>query len=265
MIILKGWVYPNWGDAINEELVRLITGEKPAFIRGDAVVRVPNYLVVGSIIHFTDHESIVWGAGVLDTGTTFGFAKPKKVCAVRGPKTRDHLLKYDIVCPEVYGDPVLLLPRYYQPKVQKRYKLGIVTHWKDEEAMPYLKNVPNDVLYISSVTGFDHVYDYIDLINSCEKIASSSLHGVICADAYGIPAIRVWFREDSAEFKFEDYFRSVGRPLNEPLRLDRIDTKKILESFYKYNVSIDLDKLLDACPFKRRSYGKRKNEKTNVG
>ncbi len=236
---------PNWGDAINGEIVRLITGIKPEVHLGKEILFEDNYLVVGSIIHFCDNNSIVWGAGVLDEGTDFENYRPKKVCAVRGPKSRDHLLKYGIYCPEVYGDPALLFPKYYQPKVTKKYKLGIVPHWEDEflSIVDPMK-LDDGVIKIRHDVG---IYKFIDLINSCEKIASSSLHGLICADAYGIPAIRIWFQKHF-EFKFEDYALSVGRP-HEFLPLSQIDTKKILGSFYPYEVKINTDKLLEACPF----------------
>ena len=248
-MIIKTWLQENWGDSINKEIVRLISGVEPLVVRGDTIVDEDNYLVVGSIIHFTDHHSIVWGAGILDEGTDFKNFRPKKVYAVRGPKSREHLLKYGISCPEVYGDPALLFPKFYKPKVEKKYKLGIVPHWSDESVgfVSKMKSSPN-VIKIRSDTG---IYEYIDLINSCERIASSSLHGIICADAYGVPAIRLWFQRNS-EFKFEDYYRSVGRPLKEPLKLTCIDVKRIMESFYSYSVKIDTNKLLESCPFRSK-------------
>jgi hypothetical protein len=59
----------------------------------------------------------------------------------------------------------------------------------------------------------------ISLIGRCKKIITSSLHGVILADAFGIPrrteqARR--FTDDPREgnyFKFKDYAASVGLPL----------------------------------------------------
>ncbi|WP_410503913.1 hypothetical protein [Flavobacterium sp. XN-5] len=31
----------------------------------------------------------------------------------------------------MYGDPALLLPRYFNSKVEKKYKYGLVPHYND--------------------------------------------------------------------------------------------------------------------------------------
>lgn len=51
----------------------------------------------------------------------------------------------------------------------------------------------------------------IDKIVSCKKVYSSSLHGIILAEAYGVPA--VFFRGIPAviDFKYKDYYASTGR------------------------------------------------------
>ena len=50
-------------------------------------------------------------------------------------------------------------------------------------------------------------------IGECEMIASSSLHGLIVADALGIPNWRVSFARElkGGDFKFRDYALVVGR------------------------------------------------------
>ena len=51
---------------------------------------------------------------------------PQKVLAVRGPLSRNYLLENGVDCPDVYGDPALLFPKYYKPHIYKKYKLGII-------------------------------------------------------------------------------------------------------------------------------------------
>ena len=99
--------------------------------------------------------------------------------------------------------------------------------------------------------------DWRDLINelcSCKMIISSSLHGLILSDAYNIP--NVWIKIEYSlggkdYFKYNDYFLSVGRTETLP-----IDIKEIMyeNDLLKYTIdyhgiSIDLDKLIAACPF----------------
>ena len=56
-------------------------------------------------------------------------------------------------------------------------------------------------------------FDVVRDISTCEAIVSSSLHGLIVADALEIPNVRVSFhgRLKGGDFKFEDYASGVGR------------------------------------------------------
>jgi len=58
--------------------------------------------------------------------------------------------------------------------------------------------------------------DVLRLIGSCRKIVTSSLHGMIVADAFGIPRrveISPALAKDGGDFKFRDYSASVKMPL----------------------------------------------------
>jgi len=107
-------------------------------------------------------------------------------------------------CPEIYGDPALLLPLFCKPK-EKEYKIGIVPHYKD-----YKQVSANYKKYKIINVVNKNPLNVAKEISSCEYIISSSLHGIIAAHAYGIPAARVTFSKIYGDgSKFEDYCASV--------------------------------------------------------
>lgn len=242
----------NFGDDLNAPLIKSIIGELPTEVNqffGNPTNEVI-YLVIGSILQWADRNSIVWGTGYMSPNSKMK-EKPRKIYAVRGRLTREQLLKQGFDCSEIYGDPALLYPRYYMPVVNKKFKLGIMPHYIDQQ-VPVLnkfKAMPG-VLFINAR---DVVNKVVDDINSCEKVASSSLHGLIVADAYGIPStwIKLSDKVLGNGFKFRDYFSSVGRRNDKPLILNNnMGIESILNSFEEYKIQIDLDKLWETCPFR---------------
>ena len=249
----------NWGDDASVVIAQLINPHidilpyKYTF----NIFGRDNYLCVGSIISWlTTPKSIIWGSGIqfptdqiIHNGKV---VKPKKVLAVRGPLTRDVLLSRGIDCPEIYGDPALLFPKYYTSPVQKKYKCGIIPHFKDKKSAYLQRFVDNENYKIINIQDFSDWRKFIDDINSCEYIISSSLHGIIIADAYGIPNSWVEFdRKDLKRFTFQDYFASVNKNINEPIDLENIKTLEDVEVLKKdwKKPEIDLEKLLAVCPF----------------
>jgi pyruvyltransferase len=96
------------------------------------------------------------------------------------------------------------------------------------------------------------INDVVDQICSCRFIASSSLHGIIMADAYKVPSAWLEFSEGvvGSGFKFRDYFASVGRDDEMPLKVnDKTTIDDIIGSMHDQKARIDLGELLDACPF----------------
>ena len=244
---------PNWGDDCNPFLFEMIAGYKPLHLNIGRNKGYPHYMMVGSILHYANELTYVWGTGLR---FDLKLKSPAKVYAVRGPLTRDVLLKNNIDCPEVYGDPVLLLPRFYKPKIEKKYKLGIIPHYIDKHIV---KVEDKNVKLIDVQSGFERV---INDILECENIVSSSLHGLILADAYEVPAmwLRVSDKVEGSELKFNDYFLSVGRPTNVYINYWELkETLDALKQFYRYKIDIDLDKLYETCPFRRKDDKTRSN------
>lgn len=258
--VLRDIIYPNslsvdwysglnnFGDILNYKLLKILTNREVFEIRTH-LYNKQNYMIIGSILQRANKYSIVWGSGFISEDS-YCKEKPQKICAVRGPLTRKKLLKDGIACPEVYGDPALLLPLIYKPKIEKKYKIGIIPHYVDKSNI-WLKNIQSDQIKILDIQIKDS-FLFIDEILKCEKIASSSLHGIIVADAYSIPSIWVSFADNimGGAFKYLDYFLSVKRVDREPLKINQ-NTKieKLYEKFSEYKIELDLKKLIDAAPF----------------
>jgi len=243
----------NWGDALNHILCNHISGKEVNKIFTRTEDPIFRYYCVGSILEHVRAENFeVWGSGLISEEGRLK-VKPNKIHAVRGPLTRNILIKQGYDCPEVYGDPALLYPLFYQPNTKKKYAYGIIPHNMDKGNawLDQFKDNPNvKIIDILDPTGTR----FVDEVNQCQIILSSSLHGIICGDSYGIPSywIELSNKVLGKGFKFNDYFASVGRPLNDPIRPNLTDRiKDISHHFYDYKIDIDLNKLLDVCPFKK--------------
>lgn len=238
----------NFGDILNPLFIHTLTGKKVIWVDPN-LYKYKNYIVIGSILDRVNTHSIVWGAGFISKDSECS-GRPARVCAVRGPLTRQKLLERGIKCPEIYGDPALLLPKIYVPKTEKKYKIGIVAHYIDRDN-PWLKQINTSDVLILDIQS-ENPYDFIDQIYSCEKIVSSSLHGIIVADAYGIPSLWLEFSDKvvGKGFKFLDYFLSVKRIDSEPIVITQSTTvEDLFDSFIEYEIDIDLSRLIEACPF----------------
>lgn len=213
----------NFGDYISPYLISKLSGlcilsnnaslswknffkcliKYPRLIRNYVLPYQKNLLAIGSIMNLGNPKSIIWGSGFLSNEDSFFGGK---IYAIRGPLSEKKALDMGGNLCRIYGDPALLLPIIYNPNIKKKYKLGVIPHWR--ETNYFLKKFPG--CYIIDVRT-DKVEKIIDKILSCEKILSTSLHGIITAHAYGIPAL--WLNPIdlvSNGFKFEDYFISVG-------------------------------------------------------
>jgi pyruvyltransferase len=250
MLTAKWATSANWGDSLNPILIEKISGRKPILANTN-----PNYLCIGSVLQWAGPSTIVWGTGFIGEDRRLSYKVD--IRAVRGPLTRNIILNQGYDCPEVYGDPALLYTKFYKPKTKKKYQYGIIPHYIDQKS-PWLnqfKNNPNVKIIDIVVPSEEHrINRFIDEVNECEVILSSSLHGIILGDSLGIPSYWIELSDKviGKGFKFTDYFLSVNRPVVNPIipnSLDRI--KDISSAFYKYKINIDLDLLYSVCPFKR--------------
>lgn len=242
----------NWGDDVNSVLVNILSS-KVVIPYQCSLLKRTHYLCIGSIIQwYSDENAVIWGSGLLYPVKSL--KTPKQILAVRGPLTRECLIKCGISCPPIYGDPALLFPRYYNPVIQKQYKFGIICHVSELNDIKQKFNLKNNCLFIN-IKEYGKWTNFIDQILSCEIILSSSLHGIIISDAYSVPNLWCQFTSYVAEnngFKFKDYYLSVRKNIDKPFILETSIDICRLESLVKERWSkpiIDLDLLLEVCPF----------------
>jgi pyruvyltransferase len=213
-ILLKYWDFENnWGDKVNPYLFEKISGRK--VVSSNTIfnfLHKPEILGIGSIISGNLSNYVIWGSGIISEKTTITH-KPKEVLAIRGLNTQKKLRAVGSDC-TVFGDPVLLFPDIYPGKhIQKKYKYGIIPHFKNKQSPAVQKIIAlqNPEIKIIDIQSAG-IEGFVDDILSCENILSSSLHGLIVAEAYGIPTLHLVFSEKllGGDFKFYDYYSGVG-------------------------------------------------------
>ncbi|WP_299210015.1 polysaccharide pyruvyl transferase family protein [uncultured Dokdonia sp.] len=219
----------NYGDILSAQMVSWVSGRAVAFYNAPNKkkrwFKKPYLMAIGSIMSYTQPKAIVWGSGIISRKDQFSDAT---FCAVRGPLSRKRILELGYSCPEVYGDPAILLPKYYQPTIEKKYEYGFVPHYVDQKVVQDWYGDQADVAVLNLIN--DDVLYTTDRILACKKIISSSLHGVIVAQAYGIPAIWIQFSDKLSgdNVKYEDYFLSVGIQPYQPVYVEQ---KKSLQEY----------------------------------
>ncbi|MCB5161514.1 glycosyltransferase [Marinomonas algarum] len=244
----------NVGDALNLYLIEKISGKKVISIKSGCYRHI---LGIGSIMHFASRKSIVWGAGIIDENIlpTTSVFKEIKYSAVRGKKTQDFIstiVGSSLKCP--LGDPAVLMPLYYTPKSQKKYRLGIVPHYVDKREASFkglLKTTNAKVIDVELP-----VEEFLNELAECELVLSSSLHGLILSDSYNIPNVWVRFSDKliGGDFKFLDYYSTTDVITPTPVDIRNLSFEsddEVLEILLKAKVASfmeDKKLLLESFP-----------------
>jgi hypothetical protein len=280
----------NLGDALSAVVVGAIS--QRSIVRASFGAKLERLAAVGTIGHALHRGKVhFWGTG-FDmerdrTGATTGYQPPENteivVHAVRGLRTAEALRKRGIDVPESYGDPVWFLPKIFPEIKPKRYDLGVIVHISE------LEKPTADALVRTAIKRYripEHLADRVHIINtyapatiqglkekvdeivSCRRILSTSLHGLVIAEAYEIPC--AWFATYAGEagevlidgnqpidHRMKDFYSGVGRdyvlsylqPLN--LETDWVETIRFLDTRWK-PVLYDGKALFDAFPLEKK-------------
>ena len=281
--------YLNFGDALSPVMVALLSSA--AIARIPSKSKSPRMAAVGTIGHGLDGGEVwFWGTGCSNwrnpsapASERIPFAVPADsvfhVPATRGPVSAR--LLGGRPSGGVYGDPVWLLPRFYKPAVEKKWELGVILHLSeladrafDAHPKPEHRRfeIPADfsgkVHLINTVTpiGVGALRDKIDEILACKRIVSTSLHGMVIAESYGVPCL--YFPPNGADpglsfsdldpegptdLRIVDLYKGIGKSristYNQPrgAATDWSDVVDVIDKVWE-PVGINEDALIDAFP-----------------
>lgn len=201
----------NLGDFLSKVVVEYLLQKEDISLNSD-VNSTKHLYAIGSILLMGYQNAVVWGSGFpyepsflrsLFHRSTF---RKLDVRCVRGPRTKKTLEKLGYNCKENYGDPAVLMPLIYNPTITKKTEYVVIPHYSMEDK--YNGIIPNDNIVSMNTTDYRYV---IDKIVSAKKVISSSLHGIILAESYGVPAVFLCDREQKFNYKYEDWYLSTGR------------------------------------------------------
>jgi len=199
--------FPNVGDVFSRVVAEHYFSKNIIPLR-PAPVSETNLILLGSILHWADSQSVVCGAGFMFSDAQLAVT-PKTILCVRGPLSAALLQKQGITPPNRFADPGILAPLLFKNPVKEKYKIGIIPHYRDAGSV-WIKHCKNQGFPIIDV--FAPPEKFFRKIQQCEVILSSSLHGLIFAHAFGKPAVWIEISDRVAGngFKFFDYYQSVG-------------------------------------------------------
>ena len=216
---------PNFGDALSPLVTAWVSGAEVSWANHTQC----DMVALGSILqglrkhHQTPRpdgsQPFVWGTGVMfPVGGEF--VKNVRIQLLRGPLTASMIG----VSARRFGDPGLL--------AREALGLGEVTR-DDRIALIPHRNLVDDPLLaevlrlepaLKLVDPRGPVEEVVRQIASAAHVISSSLHGLIVADSYGVA--NTWLDprgiHGAAHFKFYDYAAGVERPLSPPIMLDEV-------------------------------------------
>ncbi|WP_138464887.1 polysaccharide pyruvyl transferase family protein [Poseidonocella sp. HB161398] len=216
---------PNFGDGISPLIVAHASGRQVVHADPDEA----ELFALGSILRPVAksyraprrHRPVVWGAGCMKP-VGRRFTAHVDFAALRGPKTAEVLH----VAVEAYGDPGLLIGEVLGEDIKNGEEVAVVPHFSHVDLPVWRALAERPGLRLVDVRASDPL-EAVRQIAGARHVFSSSLHGLVTADAYGIPSTWVDPEGIHAEpyFKFNDYALGIDRNLGKPIQPEEIPAR----------------------------------------
>lgn len=265
--------YPNIGDIMNPMVIESLFGMKAEEEKHTKA----EMIAIGSVLDRLLEEGKmspglakmkkdadknkkihVWGTGFMyEYKDKQKWIRPVRVHALRGALSAQVVAKMQgKPCNAVLADPGLLASKLVKEKVAKKYEMGIIPHYVDAEEPVFqemLEKYPNATIIDVKAEPMQVLKN----IASCKCIVSTSLHGLIIADSFGIP--NQWCvisdRILGDNYKFRDYYSAFGLEAKMvDLRVDPIPEIADIKANYQISkkaVRKKQKQLMDCFPYNK--------------
>lgn len=196
----------NFGDLLGPILVDRLLAERG--LKGASALKPARLLTVGSILQLARPGDVVWGTGVNGKWLDKDLSGSRlDIRAVRGPLTRSVLTTNGFFVPETYGDPALLIGRFWE-----RQQLASGWPRTDVLVVPNLHDQGTYAGSSSVMSPTRPLWEVVGRIAASDFVAGSSLHAIVLAESLGIPARLIMPRVEPM-FKYQDYYLGSGREM----------------------------------------------------
>ena len=225
-----------FGDALSHAIVQKLV---PHYEVKQSLPNQTKLLAIGSILHGAREGDVIWGSGVDGKHPALAdyHFRYLDVRAVRGPYTRAFLMKKGARCPEIYGDPALLMPLLFPEFKRNPVREYIV--------IPQIAEIPLFEGERNVVFPTDDWEQVVQKIMESKLVISSALYGLIVAEAFHIPARLLRVSDNEPLFSYRDYYLGTGRST-----FTYAETvEEALSMGGEPLPYVDLDKLLRAFPY----------------
>ncbi len=234
----------NFGDILTPYILKQLFGVQAIYARP----RYCQLMGIGSILNdlrVAPPNVTVWGSGFIKSGPRLKLTQ-QTILAVRGKLSAGRLLNCG---PVALGDPGLLVNRVYRPQ-SKKYLMGFVPHYVDFEN-PITERI-RSLEGVHEVCVRQMPEPFMAELSQCECIVSSSLHGCIAAESFGIPYVHVQLSDKviGDNYKFRDYYSVFNAEHHyldlRQIALQEIDLKMLQDAVAQHYVRPEnLDQLED--------------------
>ncbi|MFA1822251.1 polysaccharide pyruvyl transferase family protein [Virgibacillus oceani] len=183
----------------------------------------------------------IWSTGFIEYSDKelIPLRKDINISSVRGELTRkklEKILNKELNVPT--GDGGLLASHLIKEPIEKKYSIGIIPHFREKNEKVFIEmkeNYDNSVLIDLTVDPLS----VVKTISECEVVISSALHGLIVADSFGIPNMRLIYTDKllGDGYKFDDYYSGFNLYSIEPFDLNNSNYPSINQIIDDYKIT----------------------------